>query len=82
MCSDEITLEIIGKIEKVMDLGYEKLYVNVDDLENGFGFLRVLCMKKSEFIIVYEDTFELDVCHRILDLLEESEYEIMDFTDK
>lgn len=75
-----ISLEIIGEVEKSLDLGYNHLYVNVDDLENGFGFLRVLSRRKSKFIIVYEDTLALDICYQILDLLERSEYGIKDFT--
>ena len=44
MDSVKITLEIVDGIEEVFDLGYTRLYVNVDDLENGNGFLRVLAM--------------------------------------
>ena len=44
---------LIDKLEKVLDLGFNRLYVNVDDLENGCGFLRILAMQKSEYIIVY-----------------------------
>lgn len=82
MGSVEITLLIINKIEQVLDLGFNRLYVNVDDLDNGFGFLRVLARRGSEYVIVYEDTFELEVSYQVLVLLEESEYDIKDFTVK
>ena len=78
----EITETIRDEIDKVMPLNYTKLYVNVDDLENGFGFLRVLAMKGSNDIIVYEGTFPLDVCYQVLDLLEQSRYQIIDFTTR
>lgn len=35
MDSVELTLVIINEIEKVLDLGFNRLYVNVDDLETG-----------------------------------------------
>ena len=76
----EITETIMGEIDKVMALNYTKLYVNVDDLENGFGFLRVLAMKGYKDIIVYEGTFTIDVCYQVLDLLAQSNYQIKDFT--
>ena len=82
MGSVEISLKIMDEIEKALDLGYNRLYVNVDDLENGFGFLRVLGMQNSEYSIVYEDTLALDICYQILDLLEKSKYDIKDFTTK
>ena len=82
MCSVEISLLIMDKIEQVLNLGFNRLYVNVDDLDNGFGFLRVLAMKESDYVIVYEDTFELEVSYRVLDLLKESEYDIKDVTVK
>lgn len=82
MCSVEISLEIFREIEKALDLGYNLLYVNVDNLENGFGLLRVLSRQKSKYIIVYEDILTLDVCYQILNLLGESEYDIKDFTIK
>ena len=34
MVSVEIALEILDEIEKALDLGFDKMYVNVDDLEN------------------------------------------------
>ena len=80
MDSVKITLEIMEGIEKALDLGYTRLYVNVDDLENGNGFLRVLAMQGSKDAIVYEGTFALDVCRQVLELLERSKYEIKDFT--
>lgn len=82
MDSVEVSLEIFNEIEKVLKLGYNLLYMNVDDLCNGLGFLRVLAMNGPEDIIVYEGTFELDVCYQILDLLEQSKYDIKDFTTK
>lgn len=82
MGSDEIAFDIAEEIEKALDLGYTHIYVNVDDLENSFGFLRVLARKKSEYAIVYEDTFSLEVCYRILEFLEKSKYDIKDFTLK
>ena len=76
----EVSSEIFNEIEKAIDLGYDRLYMNVDDLCNGFGFLRVLAMKGMKFIIVYDGTFALEACYQILRLLEQSEYEIKDFT--
>ena len=52
MGSVDVASDIFGKIENVLDSGYGRIYVNVDDLEDGFGFLRVLAMKKSEYLIV------------------------------
>jgi len=75
-----ITLDIIDGIEEALDLGYTRLYVNVDDLENGNGFLRVLAMYEFKDIIVYEGTFDMDTCFQVLELLERSKYEIKDFT--
>ncbi len=82
MDSKGITLEILNGIRKAIDLGYNRLYVNVDDLENDFGFLRVLAMKDPKYIIVFEGTFPLDVCYEVLDLLEMSRYQIKDFTTR
>ena len=82
MDSVDVTLAIFEEIEKALNLGYNRLYVNVDDLENGFGLLRVLCRQKSKYIIVYEDILELEICYQVLDLLEKSEYDITDFTIK
>ena len=39
-------------------------------------------MQKSEYIIVYEGTFSWDVCRRVLEMLEKSQYDITDFTTK
>ena len=80
MGSFEITLEIGSAIEKALNSGYDRIYVNVDNLEDGFGFLRVLAMKKSQYLIAYEDILSLDECYRILDFLDKSEYDITDFT--
>ena len=82
MDSVKITLEIMEGIDKALDLGYTRLYVNVDDLENGNGFLRVLAMYEFKDIIVYEGTFDLDICYQVLELLERSKYEIKDFTTR
>ena len=82
MGSVEISLEIIGEIEKALVLGYNRLYINVDNLENDFGFLRVLGMQESKHVIIYEGTFPLGECYRILDLIGKSEYDIKDFTIK
>lgn len=82
MDSAEITSMIINEIEKAFDLGYTLFYINVDDLDNGHGFLRVLARKESDFIIVYEGTFALDTSYQVLDLLEISKYNIKDFTVK
>ena len=82
MDSVEITCVIMDNLERVLDLGFNRLYVNVDDLENGCGFLRLLAMKKSEHVIVYEGTFSWDVCRQVLALLEKSRYDITDFTVK
>lgn len=81
MRSVDITL-IFKKIDETLNLGYNQLYVNVDDLEDGSGFLRILGMQGSEYIIVYEDTFQLNICYQILEMLDESEYDIKDFTIK
>ena len=78
MDSAEITSMIINEIEKAFDLGYTLFYINVDDLDNGYGFLRVLTRKESDFIIVYEGTFALDTSYQVLDLLEISKYNIKD----
>ncbi|MBQ6629874.1 MAG: hypothetical protein IJH65_13795 [Methanobrevibacter sp.] len=80
MDSVKITLDIVDRIEEVLDLGYARLYVNVDDLENGNGFLRVLAMQGPKDIIVYEGRFALDVCGQVLKLLERSKYEMTNFT--
>ena len=82
MDSVKITLDIVDVIEEALDLGYTRLYVNVDDLENGNGFLRVLAMYKFKDIIVYEGTFDLDICYQVLKLLARSKYEIKDFTTR
>ena len=82
MDSVEIVSEILKGIKKALELGYDKHYVNVDDLETGFGFLRVLAMKGFKGMIVYEDTIRLEVCYQVLELLQESEYDITDFTSK
>lgn len=81
MCSVDITL-IFKHIDEALDLGYNRLYVNVDDLENGFGFLRLLAMHGSKDIIVYEETLKLEACYKILDLIGQSEYDVKDFTIK
>ena len=80
MDSYEITSEILNGCGKALDLGYNRLYVNVDELENGFGFLRLLAMKGPKYIIVYEGTFELGVCYQVLELIERSKYDITNFT--
>ena len=82
MDSVKITLDIVDVIEEALDLGYTRLYVNVDDLENGNGFLRVLAMYKFKDIIVYEGTFDLDICYQVLKLLARSKYEIKDSTTR
>lgn len=82
MDSVEITLVIIEGIDKALDLGYERLFVNVDNLDNGNGFLRVLAMKGPKDIIVYEGTFTLTLCYQVLDLLERSKFEIKDCTTR
>ena len=63
-----------------MAKGYTRLYVNVDDQDNGNGELRVLAMKGPNDIIVYEGIFQLATCREVLALLEQSEYNIKDFT--
>ena len=80
MVSVEITLEILDEIEKALNLGFNKMYVNVDDLENGYGFLRVLAMQGTKDLIVFEGNFELHTCYEVLELLKRSKYEIRDFT--
>ena len=80
MVSVEITLEILDEIEKALDLGFDKMYVNVDDLENGYGFLRVLAMRGTRDLIVFEGNSALHTCYEVLELLERSKYDIKDFT--
>lgn len=80
MRSEEIVSEIFEGIEKEMAKGYTRLYVNVDDQDNGNGELRVLAMKGPNDIIVYEGIFQLATCREVLALLEQSEYNIKDFT--
>ena len=81
MCSVDINL-IFEKIDDALNSGYNRLYVNVDDLETSYGFLRILAMQGPKDIVVFEGTFALDECYRILGLLEQSEYDIKDFTIK
>ncbi|MBE6499902.1 MAG: hypothetical protein E7Z80_05090 [Methanobrevibacter thaueri] len=80
MNCDDVIFEIFNEIEKTLDLGYSRLYVNVDDLDNGYGFLRLLSRKDHDFLIVYERVLDLDLCFEILKLLELSKYNIRDFT--
>ena len=80
MRSEEIVSEIFEGIEKEMAKGYTRLYVNVDDQDNGNGELRVLAMKGPEDMIVFEGVFQLATCREVLALLEQSEYNIKDFT--
>ena len=80
MVSVEIALKILDEIEKALNLGFNKMYVNVDDLENGYGFLRVLAMRGAGDLIVFEGNFALHTCYEVLDLLKRSKYEIRDFT--
>lgn len=49
-------------------------------MENGEGFLCILAMFGPKYLIVYEGTFDLDICFQVLKLLERSKYEIKDFT--
>ena len=65
---------------KVINKDYNKLYVNVDDLEDGNGFLRLLAMQDFNQVIFYEAIYPLDICYQILDILAESKYNIVDFT--
>ena len=80
MVSVEIALKILDGIEEALDLGFDKMYVNVDDLENGYGFLRVLAMQETKDLIVFEGNFALHTCYEVLELLERSKYDIKDFT--
>ena len=80
MDSVEITLKISKGLENAVEQGYNRLYVNVDNLDDGNGFIRVLAMNGPYDIIVYEGTFPLDICYDVLFLLEQSEYQIKDFT--
>lgn len=81
MDSVKITLEIVDGIEKTLELGYTKVYVNVDDLEDGNGFLRVLAMQESKDMIIFEGIFTLNICFEVLMLLDQSKYKIKDFTN-
>lgn len=76
MDSVEITLKVIKGIEEAIVNGYNRFYMNVDDMENGEGFLRILAMFGPKYLIVYEGTFDLDICFQVLKLLERSKYEI------
>lgn len=80
MKSKEIVSEISYGIEKAIMKGYTRLYVNVDDQDNGNGELRVLAMKGPEDMIVFEGVFQLTICREVLALLEQSQYDIKDFT--
>lgn len=51
-------------------------------METGDGFLRILAMIGSKYLIVYDGTFDLDICYQVLELLERSTYEIKDFTTR
>ena len=82
MDSHEIFSEILLGIDKALDLEYNQLYINVDQLEGSMGFLRVLAMKGLKDIIVFEGSFEIGICYKVLDLLQESEYDITDFTTR
>jgi len=76
----EVSFKIFKEIDKALDLGYNRIYMNVDNQFNGFGFLRVLARKEMEYFIIYEGTFQLNECYHILDLLNDSKYDIKDFT--
>ena len=80
MVSVEIALKILDGIEEALDLGFDKMYVNVDDLENGYGSLHVLAMQGTKDLIVFEGNFALHTCYEVLELLERSKYDIKDFT--
>lgn len=82
MDSVEITLKVIKGIEEAIVNGYNRFYMNVDDIENGEGFLRILAMFGPKYLIVYEGTFDLDTCFQVLELLAKSKYEIKDFTTR
>lgn len=82
MKSEEIVSEISYGIEKAIANEYTRLYVNVDDQDNGNGELRVLAMKGPEDVIVYEGIFQLATCREVLALLEQSQYDIKDFTGR
>ena len=80
MNSREIADLIEYEIENVIKQGYNRLFMNVDNLEDGRGFLRVLAMQGPKDIIVFEGPFTLEVCFQVLALLKQSNYEITDFT--
>ena len=80
MDSVGITLKVIECIEEAIMDGYDRFYMTVDDMETGDGFLRILAMIGSKYLIVYEGTFDLDICFQVLKLLERSKFEITDFT--
>ena len=80
MKSKEIVSEISYGIEKAIANEYTRLYVNVDDQDNGTGELRVLAMNGPEDMIVFEGVFQLATCREVLALLEQSQYDIKDFT--
>lgn len=80
MKSENIVLEIFDGIEKAINKGYTRLYVNMDDQDNGTGQLRVLAMKIPEDIILFDGIFDLTTCREVLALLGQSQYDIKDFT--
>ena len=80
MKKKEIVSEISYGIEKAIANEYTRLYVNVDDQDNGTGELRVLAMNGPEDMIVFEGVFQLATCREVLKLLEQSQYNIKDFT--
>ena len=82
MDSVGITLKVIECIEEAIMDGYDRFYMNVDDMETGDGFLRILAMVGSKYLIVYEGTFDLDICYQVLKLLARSKYEIKDSTTR
>ena len=82
MDSVKITLEVIEGIEKAISNGYNRFYMNVEDMETGEGFLCILAMNGPKYRVVYEGLFDLDICFQVVELLERSEIEIIDFTTR
>lgn len=80
MKSEDIVSEIFDGIEKGIAKGYTRLYVNVDDQDNGTGQLRVLAMKIPDDLIVFDEILDLATCREVLTLLKKSQYDIKDFT--
>lgn len=82
MNATEITERIIAEVKIAIDEGYNRFYINVDNLEDGSGFIRVLAMFELKDKILFEGTYSLDVCYDVLNQMAGSEYIIQDVTTR